>query len=100
MPAAIENHEREKNAAIREKVYQALLVDPIDLSQNALDSISLDGSRASPGGESHLDGYVVCCLFPRDDPEEKADRAFCQRADVFATTVEQRADEALFFEPE
>lgn len=99
-PIAKEHHKREQQRRIRKKVYQALLIDPIDLSENSLYSIASDGRFRTTRCEPDLDRNVNPCLATIECSVYQPYRSCRNGSYVVSLAIEQRADQALLLEPE
>ena len=75
-------------------------MDPIDLFQNSLDSISTRGRFTSPCRKADQNRYIGLRLASRDDPVDKPDTSAGNRTDIRSALGKQRTDEALSFQPE
>lgn len=93
--ASKENHHREHIRAVTEKVYQDVLIHPVDLSQQPADPITNDGGpRFAPRGEARLNGNVLPRFGHSCFAVEKADAAACYSTDVAPISLEERPDQA------
>lgn len=99
-PTPEKHHEREQQRRIRKKVYQALLIDPIDLSQNSLDPVAKDGRFGPTRSEADLDRDVNSRLSAIEGPVNQANRSSRNGSDVISASIEKRADQALLLEPQ
>lgn len=98
--ATIQNHHGKCSFAIRKKVYQGRLMDPIDLSKHSLDAVATRSRSAASGCKADKNRYAGAGLPLRNYSIHEPDTAVRRRTDVPAASVEQRADEALLLEPE
>lgn len=88
-----QGHDDQRPVRSYEKVYQEMLVHPVDLSQEAPYAVALHARRrAATRRKADLEGNVVPRLRPIDDAIQKADAARRQGPNVIATAVEERPD--------
>lgn len=87
--AAKEHHEREGVGTQREKVYQAMLMDPVDLAKLTANPVARDGKLVPPGREAHLHGGLLGRA--RNAAKEQAYAAGRDRLGV--ASAEERPDE-------
>lgn len=89
-------HDQEHVGAINEKVYQEVLVDPVDLSQQAPDACSRHpAGYAASGRKPNLYRHIVTDLLRRRRAKEQANAACRDGVNVIAAPVEERLDEAF-----
>ena len=94
-----QNHHEEHIGAPDEEVYQEVLVDPVDLSQQAPDASTRDSAgHAASGRKSNLQRHVVAHIFRCRRANEQADTPGRDGVNVVAAAVKQRLDEALAFQ--
>ena len=88
-------HHHEKNiGASREEVYQKVLVDPVDLSQQAPDAVSLHtGSNPASGRKSNLKRHVMSDLLRRCRAKQQSDATCGYRLHILTAPVEERPDQ-------
>jgi len=90
-------HHYEKNiGASREEVYQKVLVDPVDLSQQAPDAVSLH-TRSNPasGRKSNLKRHIISDLLRRRRSKQQPDTADGDGFHILTRPVEKRPDQTL-----
>jgi hypothetical protein len=83
----------------QEKVYQGVLMHPVDLSEESPNPIALHttlGARA--WRKSHLQGHIVPECIPLDDAIQHPNAAYRDGPYVIAGLVEERPDEAPSFQ--
>lgn len=95
-----EDHHNQCVGATYKKVYQGVLVHPVDLSQQASDAVALDATLdSSSRRESDLNRHVVSEGRPVHHPEKQADTADGHGLNVVPVAVKERADEPSPLEP-
>lgn len=95
-----ERHDDERVGASYKKVYQDMLMNPVDLSQYAPDAIALHrGLGAAARRKTNLKRNVVAGGLARDDPVQEPDAPGGFRVHVGPAAVEERPDEPLPLEP-
>jgi len=91
-----ERHDQEHVGAINEKVYQEVLVDSVDLSQQAPDACSgYSAGYAASGRKPNLHRHIVTDLLGCRRAKEQAHAACGDGMNVVAAPVEERLDEAF-----
>jgi hypothetical protein len=94
-----QNHHKEHIGAVDEKVYQEVLMDPVDLSQQSPDAGARDSAgHAASGRESNLERHVMTDFLRCRRAEEQADTPGRDRVNIVAASVEERLDETLPFQ--
>ena len=89
-----EHHDNERVGATYEKVYQGVLVHPVDLSKKPADPIALDAALSTRArGKSNLKRHVLPEGLAFDDAAEHPHAAYRNGLNVVPASVEQRPNE-------
>ena len=97
---AEERHHDERRVASQKKVYQQVLMHPVDLSEQAPDPVTLYGGfGAATWGKSNLQRHVVPRGGSWDHTVQQPDASDGLGAYVVAPAVEERADEPSPLQP-
>ena len=98
--AAKKDHQNQRVGPRHEKVYQGVLMHPVDLSQQASDAIALDAAlNTSARRKPDLDGHVVPNLRSIHDAAQQTHTSNGNGAYVVSRPVKQRADEPPPLQP-
>ncbi len=90
-----EDHDNERIGATYERVYQGVLVHPVDLSQKPADPVALYAALgAGAGRKPDLERYVVPEGVPLDHAIEQPHAPHRHRLYIVAAPIEERPDEA------
>jgi len=90
-----EDHDDERIGATYERVYQGVLVHPVDLSQEPADPVALHTALgAGAGRKPDLERHVVPEGVPLHDTVEQPHTPHRHRLHVVAAPVEERPEEA------
>lgn len=80
------------------EVYQRMLMQPVDLSQKASDTIPFDGSARAARRKPYLHRHGLPCFRPRHHPEQQPDTTSSHRSHIVAASVEERTNQAPLFQ--
>jgi len=95
-----EDHHDEGAGRRYEKVYQGVLMHPVDLSKESSNPVALDAAlHAAARRKSDLYGHVVPGLLPINDAVEQPNTSHCDRVHVVSAAIEKRPDQPSAFEP-
>ena len=95
-----EDHDRKHVGPTYKKVYQGVLMHPVDLSKEAADAVALDAALGpAPRRKADLEGHVVAHGFAVHPPEEEADAADGLGAHIVPAAVKQSPDQPPALEP-
>jgi hypothetical protein len=91
--AAEERHHEERVVTPKKKVYQAVLMHPVDLAEQAPDTRAVDAAGdGAPRRKPDLERYVVPNNLRVDGAEEQPDAPCSHRSYVVAIPVKERPD--------
>lgn len=99
LPAAEKNHARQYARCKCGKVYQDMLIDPIDLSHDSPNAVPNDCAGCSTRCESDLDRNAAPDLVLRCDAVQEPDASGGDGSDVTSVSVEEGTKQAPTFEP-